>query len=71
MAFTIQGQPNVTVYVSSFGGYEETCQNTVRKFRDKGIKINVTSMTHDLVKSLSAEGSTDLPVVKLEREGKS
>jgi hypothetical protein len=28
-------------------------------------------MTHDLVNSLTADGFTDLPVVKLEREGDS
>lgn len=71
MAFTVQGQPNVTVFVSSLGGYEEARQKTVRQFRDMGIKINVASMTHELVERLAAEGFTALPVIKLEREGES
>lgn len=62
---------NVTVFYLNIEACGKACAETLSAFSDRGIRINPVHATSSILKELIAEGFTDLPVVKLAREGES
>lgn len=64
-------ETNVTIWVFHDEEHEAACRATVAAFREKVGRLDIRTINLEAAKQLMAEGFTDLPVVKLAREGES
>ena len=63
-------EPNISIYVTSHEPYADPCKETIRAFRDRGLRVNVVWVNVDDLKQLIADGFKSLPVVKLTRQAR-
>jgi len=62
---------NVTVIILDSDEWKEACSQTLAAFEERGIRVSVVPATVKILKELSSEGYSALPVVKLARENDS